>query len=295
MKKRIITTIAFLTLSFTFAQQITVEEIYANYIKAIGGKDKLESIVNKIDINSLTSESTITGAFNSQTKMEQEIINFYDYSTPPQSATILKQPPSSLTGNKTEFTRYLTANGKTTMLFSDGKKQVMASTHNKYRENPFPDTMIPSGSKVLTNENFNGKEVYVVSYEEITGIIKLDCLAYFDIDSGLLLGTKSVSKQEVAGRNTTSTISLNMFEEYREVEGILIPHKHITNIKTETTGTVSMTSISNMITTVIAIEFNIDTEDFKQNCFQNPEACFEKYEKKIKSLFFGKSKIILQT
>src|SRR5690606_34898111 len=142
---------------------------------AIGGKDKLESIVNKIDINSLTSESTITGAFNSQTKMEQEIIIFYDYSTPPQSATILKQPPSSLTVNKTEFTRYLTANGKTTMLFSDGKKQVMASTHNKYRENPFPDTMIPSGSKVLTNENFNGKEVYVVSYEEITGIIKLDC------------------------------------------------------------------------------------------------------------------------
>ena len=50
--------------------------------------------------------------------------------------------------------------------------------------------------------------------------------------------------------------------------------------KQKEVNTKTTKSHSEWETEILAVEFNIDTEDFKQNCFQNPETCFEKYEKK---------------
>ncbi|RAV29126.1 hypothetical protein [Sinomicrobium soli] len=277
MKKRITLVSIYFILFSAFGQQTpTVEEIYAKYIMAIGGNEKLANIVNKVDVSAVFSEYTIMGAVENQGTTKQEIINFRDYANV-QSATILKQFPSALAGDKISFSRYLTANGKTTILFPDGKKQVMASTtYNRYQEQPFPETVAPPGGKVLPNETLNGKEVYVVNYQQnITGS-EFNCYAYFETDSGLLVASKLIDKKESFG-STNTTISVNNYEDYKEIGGILIPYKIKTEQKTETTGAVSMTSVTKMQTEVITITFNIDPEDFKQNCFQRPEECFAGY------------------
>ena len=278
MKKGIIFTTIFLLFVSAFAQQPTVEEIYAKYITAIGGSEKLNSVTNKMVVSSLVSEYSSKGVANIEGTAKQGIINLWDYAGQ-QSATILKQYPSALTGNKILFTRYFTANGQITTLLSDGKKTVSPSGQvDRFLKNPFPETVVPSGSKVLPNETFDGKEVYVINYEQpgASGLTS-DCYVYFDIDSGLLLGSKVIIEQEVAGSHIT-TININHCEDYREVEGILVSHKVTQEMTQEMTGATNMTTENKIITESIAIIFNMDVEDFKNNCFQQPEACFEKYE-----------------
>ena len=95
MKKGITFTVAFLMFFSAFAQQITVEEIYANFITAMGGSEKLNAVKNKMVVSSHTSEHSITGAVNDQGSTEGGIINFWDYAGQ-QTATMTKQYPSDL-------------------------------------------------------------------------------------------------------------------------------------------------------------------------------------------------------
>ncbi len=315
MKKSITTTIAFLTLSFTFAQQITVEEIYDNYIEAIGGKERLNNIVNQMTIS--TSNSSVSSeawSTNSQTM----VIDFIDYDAQ-QTANITKNYPSSLNGNKTSYTRRLTANGKMTIILPDGQK-IESSFPEQFPD--FMDTTVPLGSKILPNKTFNDKEVYVVNYEQEIAGIKQNVYEYFDIASGLKIGSKNNS--ETTKDNETSALSTSISTsstsvnstitsfEYKKMNGFLYPYKIKANSYMEIIITTIEPSVSELAsfvvkvdenkvdekykqkevntkttkshseweTEILAVEFNIDTEDFKQNCFQNPEACFEKYEKK---------------
>ena len=167
-----------------------------------------------------------------------------------------------------------------TMLLPDGKEMVMASGEiDRYLADPFPETLIPPESKVLPNEIIDGKEFYVVNYERTTSTgLKFDAYEYFDTNSGLKLGFKEVIKQEDSG-SIISTTALQYYEDYKEVEGILVSHTLYMHKSQEIIGQTNMTTIINEVIETSAIVFNMDIEDFKQNCFQKPEACFAKYEK----------------
>jgi len=256
-------------------QTPTVEEIYTKYLHAIGGNEKIKNVENKMDVTLISTEYVTTGEISNQGTAKQEVINYWDYVNV-QSATVNKQYPSELTGDKITFTRYLVANGKTTIMLPDGKKQESTSLHTGFEEAPFPETTVPPGAKLLPNETFNGKEVYVVSYEKSTIGTPFQCIAYFDIASGLLEASTQINKEENYGSNMT-TKSLNIYENYKEVDGMLLPHRIKMTIDHETTGALNMKTVTNITMESIAIEFNINMEDFKNGCFQNPEDCFAKY------------------
>lgn len=279
MKKIIFPLFVFAVIFPAFSQgnlpkDLTVSDVYQQYEEAIGGKEKIETIANKMDASSITTTFKTSGIVSNEGSSKQEVINFWDYGSV-QSAVLTKQYPSSLS-EEIAISRYFTANGTTTMHFANGQKQEMATLANTYQQKPFPEITVPDGAELIAQENLDGRAVNVVRYETSTMGVAFSHLVYFDSNSGLMVRSEQRNEQETAGSKIVTSTE-NEYSDYREVDGLRIAHKITTTILSKTTGTMEMETNTVMTIQVHWVDFNIDPMDFKQNCFQQPEACFQAY------------------
>ncbi len=282
---------------FVTAQQITVEEIYANYINAIGGKEKITNIVNKkqhiaiyssvkvskeepisfinvakklMDNSQTVENGNIAGLFGITTTEQdslhlvKELIDFTDRAND-QYASLSK----SLEGS---YTRLLNLNGNFYSVNEDGTKNIYSSSFNPFKDDFFPEATIRGEREVMSNEIYKGEEVYVVKYEAeraVPTIKKNDVYEYFSTATRLKVASKQITEIEIKGYKSITT-TITEYEDYKEADGILIPHKTIFY---------NEEGKKQSEYRVLDIQFNINPEDFKQNCFQNPKACFEEYKR----------------
>jgi len=171
---------------------VTTEKVFADYIKAIGGKDAVndvESVVMKADAEvqgmqlQLEMKRTMDGKMNQSISMGGNVMN------------------------KQVF------NGETGFVMAQGQKmpyneeQVATA---KADANPFPELTV-GDAKVTGMEKVDGKDAYVV---EMDGNNK----NFYSVDTGLKV--QSVKTMSQAGQ--TMTIPTG-YSDYQEVEGVKFP------------------------------------------------------------------------
>ena len=241
------------------AQEISIEQIYANYVAAIGGQEALSS---------LSSKQTYTVHKNDHGVAE--IIEFIDFGTT-QRASVMKNTDGT-------FTKQLAKDGVVHMDVNGTKMET--GDPNPYKRGLFPETIVPTNARLLSIDKWKDEEVYVVQYDsedEIPNVTKNEISEYFSVSSGLRVATKQNTLIEVSMGNVTSrTNSVNEFEysDYKAVNGVLIPHQ-IQMVSTYEGGGVK-TNVTTSMTT-LDVQFNTSIDDFRRGCFQNPEDCFAKY------------------
>lgn len=132
---------------------------------------------------------------------------------------------------------------------------------------------------LLPNEIFDDEEVYVIQYNDTMKIALTETsikkYAYYSISSGLLIGIKSVTFGSIESIETyiddisSSSIGYTYFKDYKEVDGVLRPHKIIVTQGINASST--QVESGNTMKTTSLIEYNVDTEHFKNVTFKNPE------------------------
>ena len=269
-----ITILSVLFLSyFSLAQEITVESIYEKYKNAIGGKEKVESITNIIEYTKNEGKSRLkidTDIVNSEIEVEDnlEIIYFVD---------LKKNQRGALSKNGKIYRKSIDNDGRKYIeSYIGNKKVIQLEVENDGTDVPisiFIGSEINPNSEVIANEIYNGEEVYIVKYEgKLFSTNMKSNITYeiFSVKTGLLVAIKQYTVYE----NSDDMIMITEFSDYKEVQGILIPHTTNSNITTrgknsETNTQVKGTSI---------IQLNVDMEDFQKNCFKNHKNCFKQYK-----------------
>ncbi|MFA7445869.1 MAG: hypothetical protein WCY89_07965, partial [Flavobacteriaceae bacterium] len=248
---------------FVTAQQITVEKIYANYIEAIGGKEKIDNIVNQMKVSMINTLNTTFSSIRATTKTTENqvmTIDFIDIQNQ-QTADITKNY-SNLSENQNTYSQKIMIDGKMITILPDGQKY--ETPYLEKLNSDFLGTTIPVGSKVLINETFNGKEVYVVNYEQKIAGGKQTVYEYFDIVSSLKLGYKKHSesvKEETNSYNTTTTIyidSMSATLEYKKMNNILYPYKEKGSFNMENTTVTTTESLITLINNDSSLGVKID-------------------------------------
>lgn len=180
-------------LSSLSIEDTTPEEIFSNYIKAIGGSDKVRAI------NTLVIKcSSQSGEFNLIRKGRDKATN------------------SLINGEKMVF-RTIINGEKASMATQGGPRPLDLTTITKLRyasriheEVFYGDPGWKFKAKLKDVEEVNGKACYKVQLLAPSGdrVTK-----YYDAQSGLLIQEKSPFKGTIT------------YENYKEVEGIMFPHK----------------------------------------------------------------------
>lgn len=278
MKKQMTFLAAFFVLTLVAAQEKapSVEEIYARYIDAIGGSEKIKTITTKQEMN-ITSTEARTGSTVINSKNSS--ISFIDYLR--ENYAAITQITSS-TGIDT-YSRTLVLDGKGYFLHKDGTRMDYPVHSDMFKWGIFTEIIQP-GSQTMPDEVFDGEEVYVVKYElekSVPTIKTNEYYEYFSKTSGLRIGAKqissSINENKTLGNTTTNSTTIFEFKDYKEVGGILIPHQTTMDYENVMSGGLNRTSSSSTTMTIKNIQLNVDMEDFRQNCFQQPEACFAKF------------------
>ncbi len=172
---------------------VTVENVFNNYIKAIGGKEavnKVESVLMKADAEiqgqklSLETRNTIDGKSSQSIAMGGNIISKQVY------------------------------NGESGFMVAQGQKRPYTDDQlkaAKLESNPFPETNSPN-AKLLGVEQVNGKDAYAVAFSD-------DTTVYYDVETGL----KVQSVKTVSQQGQTMSIPTG-FSNYKEVKGVKFPY-----------------------------------------------------------------------
>ena len=171
---------------------VTVDKIYADYIKAIGGREAVEDVESVV----MLAEATVQGmALNlsmkrtSDGKLKQEV---------------------SVGGNVMSKQVF---DGETGFVVAQGQKipynedQIKAA---KLDANPFPELEVGNAS-LEGMENVEGRDAYVVALGESNK-------AYYDAETGLKIKTV----QTVSQAGQTMSIPTG-YSDYQEVEGVKFP------------------------------------------------------------------------
>ena len=182
---------------------VTVNSVLDNYIKAVGG-EKTKSVKTII----ATYEGEVQGM-----KLNIKSVASTDKKSL-ELVTMMGNPLS-----KSVF------NGKTGYNEQQGQRKDLTAEEiadKQYDSLPFPELELAnkSGIQISGIENFNGKDAYVLA----DGKKK----AYYDIESGLKLGT---SAEIDAGGQTINQITV--YNEYKEFDGVKIPSKITMNMGME--------------------------------------------------------------
>ena len=173
---------------------VTATTVIDNYIKAIGGKEKVEAVKTVV----MTFNATIQGT---------PIVLTTKAAAPNKEAM-------AITVQGQAFQRRV-FNGTTGYNETRGTKQEMQGEElaiAKAKSLPFTDMSYKSG-KLDRIEPLDGKNAYV--------IISGNTEAYYDVTSGLKVQTVRVSK----GPDGKEVRVPTLFSDYKEVNGILFPHK----------------------------------------------------------------------
>lgn len=271
MKKSITTLLTlFVTYCITAQEIKSVESIYDNYMNAIGGKDKIKAISNIKQYEKSYGSTHIKhnyGGKTTETDVETNIaIIYFDDLSSNQKVFLSK--------NGDYITKLIGYDGKTFIEDSKGKQTEIENNDTEQQSTVFIGSQIKPNSKVSLGV-YNSEDVYIVQYggkKIMTNIVNVDFYEFFSVKTGLLLAIKQVTIME---KNAQSTMIIE-FSDYKEVQGILIPHTKYGVITTTTDYGVTDTKTN----TIIITEFNIDKKDFQENCFKKPEKCFKNYSSK---------------
>jgi len=179
-----------------FLQEKTPQEIIKDYIKAIGGEEKISGIktivlVMEAEIQGMKIEIDTNRDMEGMRLMQQMVVN---------GSVIQKTVVKDEEG-------YMSAMGQVKALSADELETLKTNIY------AFPELYYEEmGFTVTKGENatINGEEAYML---EVTNSAGLESKEYFSVDTGLKL--KMVA--DVAGDV--------MFDDYQEVKGILFPMK----------------------------------------------------------------------
>jgi hypothetical protein len=181
-------------MSLPIPDGVTASTVVDNYIKAIGGADKVTS-VNTLK---MTYDATIQGT---------PIVLTTKVAAPNKEAFSI-----SVQGQVFQKRAF---NGETGYDVARGQKSDMSAddlAKAKVKTNPFPD-MAYRTAKLDRIEMFEGKQTYVIK--------TTDSEIFYDVASGLKVQTIRISKG-ADGKETRNPV---LFSDYKEVNGILFPHK----------------------------------------------------------------------
>lgn len=180
-------------------QGMTPANVINNYLKAIGGADKIKDIKDF----SYTATGNVQG---------QDIKLEYKYKAPDHILQAI-----SLTASNTMVQKTLVKGDSVSMSSMGQSQPVDGATGKKIKEQavPFPELDYSKPGYQLSlapdMENIDGKDAYVVSLMSPSGVSSKE---YFDAATGLKL------RRETTTGDAPGSIS---FADYKEVNGIMFP------------------------------------------------------------------------
>ena len=187
------------------AANMTAEKVIANYIKAIGGEDKLKA-VKDITINMAAD------------MMGQTI-----------DAVVIQKSPNmsmmkmSMMGNVVQEQVFDGEKGKSSAM---GQTKMMSEEEVKTAKKQsilFPELMMKelgNTAKLIGTENINGANAYQVDITDTDG---KTTSVFFDATTFLKI--RDVNAMEAQGQTMTIT---NDHQDYQEVDGVLLPYTRTT-------------------------------------------------------------------
>jgi predicted Zn-dependent peptidase len=180
---------------------VTAKSILMNYIKAIGGEKTLRSVKSLVTVSSGTIQGApveLTSKATSSHKQMREI--------KVMGMSMMKQVVNDKVG-------YIVQQGQKKEITGDEFKKMKSSAV------PFDELELLNQPNITLEgiEMYNDTDTYIVK----SGVAKY----YFDVKSGLKVAeTKSM---EMGGQSISQTTT---FGDYKEVNGIMIPHMMNVNI-----------------------------------------------------------------
>lgn len=171
---------------------VTVQTVFNNYLKAIGGKKAAE----KVKTVSLKAKAEMQGMM-----LDLEMKNTS------KNQSLMAISMGGMPIQKTVF------NGKTGYNMVQGQRVDFDEEENaqaKTQAVPFQE-LKPGNAKLVRIESVDGKDAYVVSFGD-------DSESFYDVASGLKV--KSENTIEAMGQTIVSTTT---FENYKEVKGVKFP------------------------------------------------------------------------
>lgn len=181
---------------------VTAESVIKDYLKAIGGEEKLKAVKDL----SLTANATAMG---------QQIILQQKFLLPGKFLMTMSMPAQNMTVMKMEV------NGDSARMESMGRELPMTTERKaELKENakPFPELSFLDGTyqlKVSGVENVNGKEAYAL---EVTDPKGEKSTYYFDTKTGFEIRKISSAKTPQGEVKNITDMS-----DYKEVDGIKFP------------------------------------------------------------------------
>ncbi|WP_420570751.1 M16 family metallopeptidase [Kordia sp.] len=182
---------------------VTAQSVIDNYIKAVGGKDKL------MKVNSLVQE------------MEASMQGMSMITTVKQKSPNMMMTDVSVVGMGSVFKQVF--DGEKGYMSQQGQKRDMPAemlAEMKGRKGLFPELTYDNSKLELTGiESVEGKDAYVVVVTADSGKTK----NYYDVASGL-----KVKKSETAkGPGGQEVVQETSYGDYKETDGVKFPHKMI--------------------------------------------------------------------
>ena len=191
---------------------VTLETVYADYIKAIGG-DKAKAIKNVV----MTGGAAFQGMNLSVTYMvtnDGKLLNTINMGSMALSKTVVNGDIA-----------YVEAQGQRIdmegAMLEDMKKAAVV----------FGELSVPDGAKLKSIQDVDGVDAYVVQVSE-------NIKEFYDVATGLKIMTETTSEQ--MGQKMTSTIK---YENYQEVEGVKFPATQIQGLAPGVNLSVDFTEI----------------------------------------------------
>ena len=186
---------------------VTAESVVANYLTAVGGKDKLKSINTLLTNADVTIEgapfkpkAVIKAMAPNKESMEMVIEGM---------GTVMKQKFDGSTGYREQQGMKVPMTDKE----MDGKKE---------EKGLFPELYVDVATMELESvATVEGKDVYKIKVTKGEDV----SYRYYDTETGYLVRTESTSEQQ--GQMVTSIVD---FSDYQDVEGVMLPKtQKITN------------------------------------------------------------------
>lgn len=174
---------------------VTIQNVLNTYIKAVGGKEKLEAVTSY----TLIAEAELQGM-----KLSLE-----------QKKTSKNQLMQDVKVMGNSMSKQVLNDGTGYVVMQGQRKDMDEDELKKAREEstPFPElTYLTGGVSLEGIEDINGTKAYKVTVSD-------EKTLYYNIETGLKI--QEVSKTEMGGQEVLSTIN---YSDYREVQGILFPY-----------------------------------------------------------------------
>jgi hypothetical protein len=228
---------------------------------AVSGNSDINIIHNII--LTIDSNTTVNVPNIGKIKSRSSQISYYDFKN-----LVASSINYTVQDNKMTYARTIHSNGKMTLITEDGQRNEIPFD--------FPIDLIstvyfdiPADAEVVKMEIFNDIEAYVVKYVvQNEKQAPIDATLYFDKASGHIIGYKSITPLPTINDEMES---LTIFSDFKEFNGL--------NFSTKSMVTSSSKSMQSNYETYSNYYFNVDGEDFKNNCFQNPKSCYSTYFK----------------